>query len=245
MPELRPIQQQARDKIRQAFREGHRRILAIAPTGFGKTVLLADIISSHLVKAGPDARALVVVHRRELIGQTHSKLLAAGADRARLDVRTVQSLLAHEDADERTTMLILDEAHHYVADEWKKIVAALPDAIVIGFTATPMRDDGTPLGDIFTSLVVCAQTKEMIGLGFLSKVVVYAAMRKTKDDSETALEAYQARASGRPTVVFCQSVAAAYQTAQDFCAAGIPAACIEGKTAAPLRDSLLAQFASG
>jgi superfamily II DNA or RNA helicase len=241
---LRPIQVVAREKIRAAFREGHKRIVAVAPTGFGKTVLLADVIANHVEKVGwVKARALIVVHRRELIAQSYAKLAAAGVPGVNVKVKTVQALLSEERP--TATMLILDEAHHYVAEEWGRVAASYPGIPVLGFTATPMRDDGKPLGDIFTKLVVLAQTHELMALEQLTRCTVFAAMRRTKDLSEQPLEAYELRTKGRPAVVFCQSVEAAYAQAELFTAAGYPAACIEGAMKAEDRDSRLAAFASG
>ena len=46
-------------------------------------------------------------------------------------------------------LLIIDEAHHARAGTYKKVIAAYPNAIVIGLTATPCRGDGRGLGGIF------------------------------------------------------------------------------------------------
>src|SRR5436309_2305696 len=60
---LRPYQQRGLDMARAAFRAGKRRVLLVAPTGAGKTILFSAIVAGHLEKGG---RVLVVVHRREL-----------------------------------------------------------------------------------------------------------------------------------------------------------------------------------
>lgn len=255
-PTLRPIQVAAREKIRASFRAGHKRILAVAPTGFGKTVLLADLIASHLDRM-PGSRVLVLVHRRELLDQTREKLHHAGVESvgvigagasedasALVQIATVQSLLGR-DVLPPATMVIPDEAHHYAADEWSRVVAFYADAIMIGFTATPMRSDKTSLKDMFSDLVVCAQTRELMDLGWLCECDVFGPSRKTRDNSETPLVAYQKRAAGAPAIVFASSVADAYSLALEFDSAGFPAACIEGNSCVETRARNLERFKAG
>ena len=67
---LRPIQQVFIDKIYSKFRDGHRKILAMAPTGFGKTIVAKTLIDSCVNK---NNRALFTVPRINLISQTAAK----------------------------------------------------------------------------------------------------------------------------------------------------------------------------
>src|SRR5262249_23068482 len=69
---LRPYQTDIVAQVEQAVETGERRILLIAPTGSGKTVIAAAII------AGTARRVLVVAHRREIVNQTSNKLTARG-----------------------------------------------------------------------------------------------------------------------------------------------------------------------
>ena len=73
-----PLRQYQRDVIDEFHRrvvEGHRRIILVAPTGAGKTVIGAEIIGATERSLKP---VLVLAHRREIIGQTSRKLYAAG-----------------------------------------------------------------------------------------------------------------------------------------------------------------------
>ena len=64
-------------RVEAEIAAGKRRILLVAPTGSGKTVIVADLIA-EAAKAG--RRVLVIAHRGEIIKQTHAKLYAAGVD---------------------------------------------------------------------------------------------------------------------------------------------------------------------
>jgi DNA repair protein RadD len=59
-------------------------------------------------------------------------------------------------------VLIIDEAHHATAASYRAIINAYPDAVLIGFTATPCRGDGRGLGGIFEVLVEGPQVAELI-----------------------------------------------------------------------------------
>ena len=74
---LRPYQQQAIADLRMAYRSGAHAPLLVAPTGAGKTHILAAITQAA---AGRGRRILILVHRRELIRQTSAKLTNAGVN---------------------------------------------------------------------------------------------------------------------------------------------------------------------
>ena len=51
-PPLRPFQVTTHEAIRQAAREGHKRILVMAPTAAGKTILALNVVKETLKMAG-------------------------------------------------------------------------------------------------------------------------------------------------------------------------------------------------
>jgi superfamily II DNA or RNA helicase len=73
-PTLRPYQAEVIERIDAAIAAGYRRLLVVAPTGAGKTVIAAAITSAA-VEDG--RRVLFLAHRRELITQASGKLYAA------------------------------------------------------------------------------------------------------------------------------------------------------------------------
>ena len=74
---LRGYQSRAIDDTRAAIRDGARAPLLVLPTGGGKTVIFSAIAQSA---ASRGRRVLILVHRRELIHQTSSKLAWVGLD---------------------------------------------------------------------------------------------------------------------------------------------------------------------
>jgi DNA repair protein RadD len=67
---LRPYQAKAVEDVRALIRRGARRILVVAPTGAGKTVIASHILSGIV---GRKRTGLFVAHRRELILQSYRK----------------------------------------------------------------------------------------------------------------------------------------------------------------------------
>ena len=65
---LRDYQQRAIHNVYEQWQSGHRETLLVAATGAGKTQMYLSI-GMEALDIDPDARALVIAHRRELIEQ--------------------------------------------------------------------------------------------------------------------------------------------------------------------------------
>lgn len=199
---LRHYQETAIRLIMTLIMKGVTAILAVAPTGAGKTVIAAALIELFL---GRGARILFVAHRDELIEQCCRKLaengvahgvIKAGRDGgdlyARVHVASVQTFIARlrfmrKDYD----LIIFDEAHHSVSDSFRKIIAHCTSAwrrpLVIGLTATPYRADGKGLGEVYQEIVTVSTTAELINEGFLVPPRLYRA-RIMPDTSKIPLK---------------------------------------------------------
>lgn len=178
--ELRPYQTNVKYGVRAAYKAGYRRVLAVMPTGSGKTVLFADIAHESGRRG---FTSIVLVHRKELLSQALAKMLEFGAPAgaihpehsydytASTQVASINTLVKrmhslHLDPD----LIIIDEAHHATAPTYAKILAHYPRARVLGVTATPIRGDGTGLDSVFDAMVVGPQIHELQALGNLVPV---------------------------------------------------------------------------
>jgi superfamily II DNA or RNA helicase len=190
MIELRPYQIEVLEKIAAAIAAGKKRILVVAPTGSGKTVIASEQIRRRTEPPVLQS-AMMLAHRREIITQTHRKLFEHGVQAGiiqagfdprpleRAQVASIQTLWTraiNSNAMQLPTahLLIVDEAHHAPARTYQKIIEAYPDAIIIGLTAKPCRGDGRGLGNFFQVMIECPQVAELIELGFLVKTRCYA-----------------------------------------------------------------------
>jgi DNA repair protein RadD len=185
---LRPYQTDIVAEFERVVAAGRRRIVLVAPTGSGKTIVGSSIISKAVAE---NKSVMVLAHRREIIKQTSEKLFShgvrhgiiqAGFDDApweNVQVAAVQTLwvramLRQTIALPAVDLLIVDEAHHCPAMTYRRIIEAYPNAIVLGLTATPCRGDGRGLGGIFEALIECPQVAELIRQGYLLPTRVYA-----------------------------------------------------------------------
>ena len=248
---LRPHQTRAIGEVRAAFRRT-RRVLLVAPTGFGKTAVASQLIAWAVARG---RRVLFLVHRREIVMDTARRLDAAGvacgvvmAGVPRTDgdvqVASVQTVAAREDHPP-ADLIVWDEAHHAAAESYRDIAAQYPNAWHLGLTATPERADGVGLRDAFDELVVGATVRELQADGYLARCDVLAPARRQNGLAMDPCDAWIAHAGGRPTVAFCRTVEESKLLAARLAMRGIEARHIDGATHSAQRDSALAAFAQG
>ncbi|MFZ9559255.1 MAG: DEAD/DEAH box helicase [Vulcanococcus sp.] len=181
--QLRDYQQSAVDLLRGAFAQGRRAPLLVLPTGGGKTVCFCYVAEQASAKG---RRALVLVHRQELLRQCSAALdrlgvqhglIAAGCRFApySVQVASVQTLVRRMDRlPWQPDLIIVDEAHHAVAGSWRKVLDRYSSSRVLGVTATPVRLDGKGLTDVFDSMVIGPTIADLTAMGFLSPTRIYA-----------------------------------------------------------------------
>lgn|SRR5512138_3730689 len=232
MTVLRDYQSRATHAVRARWQDGCRSVCLVAPTGSGKTVMGADLTHG--------TRALWIAHRRELVGQA--------LHRVGCEVASIQELL-HRPASgwPAAELLVLDEAHHYRADQWGEVANHYRAARVLGLTATPERADGRALGDVFQGLIVAASYSELVAAGHLVPCDVWCSPEATGSGAVAtgALAAYQQHGDRWRAFVFCRGVEDARQSARDWTEAGIPSAVVSATTPAQERDAALAAFRAG
>lgn len=251
IPQPRPYQRKAIGATYASIKAGHRRPIVVAPTGAGKTLIMSLMARDAYSKG---RRVAIFAHRSELRDQAVATLQRcevpcghAGAGRGEpVQVVSTQGATASEEVPE-ADVVFLDEAHHYAADEWGRIVQAYPTQSIIGFTATPERTDGRGMGHIFDDLIVVAQPRELVALGHLVDCEVLRPSRLHEPGSlcMRPVEAYQAKGNGGRNVVFASTVEHACTFAAQFKMAGIDAAIVHGGLSSEVRARNLEAFASG
>ena len=259
MIELRDYQSDLVERIRESFRT-NRRVLAVAPTGSGKTVVFAYITSNAAAKG---KRVIVLAHRAEIVEQISGALDRMGVRHGRIQpghrmtddpvsVAMVQTLARRIDQIPAPALLVIDEAHHGIAGTWQTVTSAYLSSRILGVTATPRRLDGKGLGDAFDDMIVGPSMSDLIAQGHLAKYrylappkqIDLSAVKKTMGDyaidelaaimdknviTGDAIGHYKQHLDGRPAIVFAVTVAHAERVAEQFNAAGIRAASVDGK----------------
>lgn len=244
--------------VRQKMREGARRIVAVLPTGTGKTRTAGEHICVPAVAKG--SRVVWLAHRRELVGQACATLAKLGLDvgavaasaawparpEAPVQVCSIQTLLARE-ATVRADLAIADECHHFGegADEWRSVLDPYPR--VVGLTATPERGDGGGLAPMFDAIVVGITVRQATTRGILvpCEVVRPDRMLRRGAIAQDPIDAYMAHAMGTQAILFARSVSEAESYAATFNARGVRAAVIEANTPKAEREASLEAFRQG
>lgn len=226
--ELRPYQEALISEINRAGARGHNSVLAVLPTGGGKTVIGATV-SKRAVEAG---RSVVwIVHRRELVEQASDRLPPE------VNVLTVQGLIGKPPPE--CDLLIIDEAHHAVARTWK--AASLGGTRILGLTATPERGDRIGLDHIFQEMVLGPSVQKLIKMKHLVPVDVFAPSTRKTALAADPVDAWREHCADRQGFVFCQSVQDSIRVAEEL----PDAAHIDGTTPKKKRAEIIAQFRAG
>lgn len=197
---LRPYQLKAKEDILHAW-NGSRHVMLQMPTGTGKTRLFVSLIAD-VRRHDPDAKVLIVTHRRELVEQIsrslslhyrlpHGILNGASSRDVMADilVGSIQSLAArmgrHDGQDIQKVVghagvgyLIVDEAHHALAPSYQKLWEVYPEARILGVTATPCRLRKASFAGLFDTLVESQPMQGFIREGYLADYRYYTVSNK-------------------------------------------------------------------
>lgn len=196
--ELFPYQRKFYEGIYSSLRQ-HDRVCAVAPTGAGKTVVIAQICKDAVNRR---RSVLILVHLDVLVPQTLEKLGKVGIhedmvgcikagypeDReALVQVASVQTLARRQWWREKDFKLIIfDEAHQTTFSKAGKKVLHQATGKVLGFTATPRRlAKREGLQDYYQSSLLAASHAELQEIGRLAKMKYYAIAGAKLDNVRT------------------------------------------------------------
>ena len=248
--ELRDYQEAILDKLRQAFIEGHRSVVLVAPTGAGKTEMAMALLGATADRGN---RAAMVLDRIVLCNQTSARLDSYGIDHGvlqaghwrfrpgeRIQVCSAQTL------EKRGSMpgmkvLIVDECHN-TRKQTVEFIKKNPGIKVVGLTATPFTKG---LGKTYSAVVSAITTQQLVERGmlvplrvFIAKGIDMAGAKKVAGEwsaneaeergikitgdvvAEWVKKTHEVFGGPRKTVVFAAGVKHAADLAQKFTDAG-------------------------
>jgi superfamily II DNA or RNA helicase len=273
--QLYPYQKKIDTDTRNAIRQGYKAPLVVAPTGSGKTIIFAHIAKGAMSKG---SRVLILVHRKEILEQTLEKLFFLGVQagqiisgksmtRDSIQVGMVGTVVRRLKLIKKPDLIIIDEAHHSIANQWKTILDYFGDVLRIGFSATPERLDGRGLIEIFDNMIMGPSTAELVKDGYLSYPALYRPPREvTKnyhvkrgdfDKNEKVeymtkkhiigdvIDHYRKYMDGLPAVCFCVSIKHCQQMEQSFNSAGYKSVTVYGGMPRQEREAALKGLADG
>ncbi len=271
---LRDYQQEMKVRLFEEWNL-HRNVMVQMPTGTGKTHLLTAIVREFLHRS--DTQVWIVAHRRELVEQIEETVAKYGVRKEdkRVNVMSIQWLSRNwKDIDREPGLIVIDEAHHALAETYKELWERYPEARKLGMTATPCRLNRKGFTELFDTLITSWSISEFIGKGWLS-VFDYVSiransveqrlidtLRKRGADGDYQVkemndvlnrrssigrlyESIEKYAPGKKGIVYAISIAHARQIATYYSARGVIAVAIDSKTPALERKRLVEDFRQG
>ncbi len=271
----------------RALRAGYRRIVLQAPTGSGKTHCIAAVTAGA---ADSGLRVLILATRTRLVRQIHDRLEEFGVahgvvaaplpellDHARaVQIASADTLYRRSIAESRLPLppaevVIFDEAHLAGAESRLAILGSYPQALRLGFTATPARKSGRGLSAVFDVLIPGPSVLELIAAGMLVRPRIFnapivtaselAAVPRDKDTDYQAgaLGALLSRpklvgdvvgnwlriANGKRTLCFAVNKAHGAQLVQEYSQAGIAAELLTDNDSESTREEVIARLECG
>ena len=180
---LRPYQEEAIQAIESGWNECKKQLLVL-PTGCGKTIVFSQVAKDRT----DQGRVLILAHRDELIEQARDKYYKLTGDFTSKEkasesslgsflpvtVGSVQTMmrpsrLGRFEPDHFKT-IIVDEAHHTLADSYQNILHHFEDADVLGVTATPDRGDKKNLGQYYDKIAYEYSLLQAVQDGYLCNI---------------------------------------------------------------------------
>jgi DNA repair protein RadD len=263
--------------MRRAYGAGSSRICYQLPTGGGKTIVFSFIVASATRRG---RRVLILGHRQEITDQVSAALTAMGVSHGiiapgypattwAVQVASVATFARRLDPSALPfDLIVIDEAHHATAASWRAILAAYPEAKVLGVTATPVRLDGKGLDDIFDQMIIGPDVATLTDGGFLVPSTFFTPLRlpnlaqvrtragdyaldqlSAKMSDRTligrAVKDYKERCAGVPAVAFGVDRQHSEKIAEAFREAGFKSAYVDGETSKDERKRRIAALGTG
>ena len=206
----------------------------------------------------------MLTHRQELKEQHEKLFRSLGITNARVAMILTEAnrLGQHE----KPALIVTDEAHLSRSNSWMRVLEHY-NTWTVGFTATPVRLDGKPLGDVYSTLIEGVDVKWLIANKNLAQYEYYAPTLVETDGLRTVagdyvvsdleklmneraiygdiIESYRKFAGGERAIAYCVSVRHAESTAEAFNSAGVRAEALSAGTPQRLRRKVLDDFRSG
>lgn len=289
--DLREHQIFAKTKIYEAW-QSHNSVMLQMPTGTGKTYLFTSIIKdivSTYKSAHKEINILVVAHRAELLEQISSTLEKFGVSHGfiqgsreqhlwrRVQVGSIMSLLTEKNflntRRQNFDYIIVDEAHHSLADTYVNLFNLFPEARKLGVTATPWRLNHESFLSLYQDLVQSPQISWFIEHKLLAdfeyvSIKPDSEIQKLVNKSEVAstgdfvnsyldntfnnqrirsklFESYSKYAKGRKGIIYAINKLHAAKIADMYSSYGIKTVAIDCDTPREERQYLISMFKTG
>lgn len=257
---LRDYQEELVDGIKQSMIAGNHSIIVQSPPRSGKTVVMA-----HIAKGATDKGNTILFfsHRKEINEQVVNTFKRNGVDMNLVTIDSVTKVARNLDRIQEPSIILIDEAHHVKAKTYLKIIEYYINSIVLMFTGTPARLDGSGFDDIADDIVLGKSVKWLQENGNIAPFKYYAPSlidttnlkkrggeftKKSVDDTikrvvyGDVIRHYEKLAKGKQAIVYTHSVEASESVSNTFKKNGYTSIAISGKTPPEVRERAMQAF---
>jgi hypothetical protein len=144
-------------------------------------------------------------------------------------------------------LIIIDETHLAGCQSYQDIINAYPDAIVIGFTATPFRQNKL-MTNLFQCVAYTCSMQRLIEEGYLVEPKLHLTPFDTTDQAEmlaTIIKIYKEKHDGHKAVVYLKTIEEAKLARNILVDSGISSSAVTSELTGNARDELLREFREG
>ncbi len=288
---LRQHQKEAKKKILKAW-DNYNSIMLQMPTGTGKTFLVVSLINDLLCaykKMHKEINILIVAHRTELLDQISATLSRYNISHGfiqgtreqhlwkRVQVGSIMSLLTPKNqinvCRQNFDYIIVDEAHHSLADTYIRLFNLFPNAKKLGVTATPLRLNHESFLHLYQHLITTQQISWFIEHHLLSdfeyvSIKPNSEIQRLVDNSDVAqtgdfvnadldntfnnqrirsklFDSYKNYAYGKKGIIYAINKKHAAKIANLYSCHGVTAVAIDCDTPKEERQDIILKFKQG
>src|SRR5574344_2482536 len=258
-----------------------RSVMVQMPTGTGKTYLMAAVVKEFMRNRKGDV--WIIAHRHELVEQIVGAIGRFGMEcsdgkdmetEARIRVMSIQWLSRHVDVKASPKLIIIDEAHHALADTYQELWSRYPYAMKLGLTATPCRMQKKGFTNLFDELLMSWSINEFIRKGYLSlydyvvngkdseEQIAIDSLEKHGADGDYSIAEMDSKlnvipsisrlyysmekyAHGKKGIVYAIDIRHAKKIAQYYTARNVKAVAVDSKTPSEKRRQAVENFRRG
>lgn len=264
--QLYDYQNKLLSEARQSLANGNKSVMVVSAAGSGKTAMMSEmarLTTSH------HKRVWVMAHRKELINQIRDSFIFNEVDFEYAVIKTIGTMANRMQNMVPPDLIIFDEAHHSVANTYRKVRDNFPDVPTIGFTATPWRMSGVGFTDMYDDIVTgptipwLIEHQKLAPFDYyvpafidINKIKFNSAGNATTDSMNEAVgdeiatlnsifDEWKNVGGSEKTITYMYSVGSSHAIVELFNQNGISAAHIDSKTPKAIRDKAMQDFKDG
>jgi len=265
---LRPYQKDAVEKVLHKLKaDDNKKIGVFMPTGSGKTVVMAEVVEQYLKEKSGRHAVLILSHKSDLVTQTisffekHTDLntgkMQGGNMPPMFSKVVISTMQSSKDANRidrwkkyainsDVSLIIIDECHYAPVKTYEQIFQILPEAKILGFTATPWRQRHN-MSNWFDTIAYTISLGDLIEENVLLKpnlVTIKFDVGSLEERIESCLRIAKENEK-RSGVVYVQTIEDAEGFRNAFISFGLNADLITSNTPKAARIKILEAYRKG